>query len=127
MPPGQAEQHAQYVYTVHVYAYRLPVYSTCVCIQTTCMYHTYTNQALMCTYAHEHILQLALCGAVCPQTEHVVLCACVHVCLMDQLSLMTVVCADVTLHVVTVHMYSLWRWCFFLRCPHCYHSLLGDN
>ena len=34
-------------------------------------------------------------------------------------------CAHVTLHVVTVHMYSLWRCCFFLRCPHCYHCLLG--
>ena len=29
-------------------------------------------------------------AAVCPQTVHVVLCACVHVCLMDQLTLRTV-------------------------------------
>ena len=39
-------------------------------------------------------------AAVCPQTVHVVLCACVHVCLMDQLTLRTVDYTAVTLHVV---------------------------
>ena len=38
-------------------------------------------------------------AAVCPQTVHVVLCACVHVCLMDQLTLTTVDYTAVTLHV----------------------------
>ena len=38
-------------------------------------------------------------AAVCPQTVHVVLCACVHVCLMDQLTLRTVAYTAVTLHV----------------------------
>ena len=33
----------------------------------------------------------------------------------------------VTLHVVIVHMYSLWRCCFFLRCTHCYRCLLGGT
>ena len=38
-------------------------------------------------------------AAVCPQTVHVVLCACVNVCLMDQVTLTTVAyyyCCDIT-------------------------------
>ena len=53
-------------------------------------------------------------AAVCPQTVHVVLCACVHVCLMDQLTLTTVDYTAVTLHVAiatNTYIRSLWRCC----------------
>ena len=46
-------------------------------------------------------------AAVCPQTVHVVLCACVHVCLMDQLTLTAVdytYCCDITC--CHVHTYT---------------------
>ena len=52
-------------------------------------------------------------AAVCPQTVHVVLCACVHVCLMDQLTLTTVDYTAVTLHVVIAMRVQLVKMLLF--------------